>query len=338
MYPGSANLFMLGLDIFSPLAFPTGLIVYDLSISIPPLSHLDLFPFETFREPLAVIAIADGKEFIGSETVAEVGNPPQTSEVDRLLEDLNGVSVNYPRSLVHQLLVFDHEGVDNLVSGPEAVTWIPRPEVARPTTIRTVLCDISSLVLGGLDKFAESIQEWPAIESPKESSWGPRRLEDRPTEKLQHRMTMPAQLPPKSNGVSNQPSNKVTDSDNGTTIESPTTFDEITRSIHLANRASSLKTSSKPSSKEHSRERMSMQGLGLANMNDRSKNRMKGRMSIVLGSLLLQAGQWPDALKDLVEGTAVARASSDYVWHAKGLELILLCLLMLGWAGMDFQV
>ena len=71
---------------------------------------------------------------------------------------------------------------------------------------------------------------------------------------------------------------------------------------------------------------------------DRTKNRIKGRVGVVIGTLFLQAGRWPDALKELVEAASNARVSSDYVWHAKALESILLCLVMFGWAGMDFQV
>jgi hypothetical protein len=80
---------------------------------------------------------------------------------------------------------------------------------------------------------------------------------------------------------------------------------------------------------------MSIQGLSAA---DRTKNRIKGRLGVVVGTLYLQTGRWPDALKELVEAATMARASSDYLWHGKALESILLCLLMFGWAGMDFQV
>lgn len=323
------------------------MILYDLDISVPPTSHLDLFPFEIFREPLAIIAIADGTELPGHlgedgslsgddsmKTLPESQIEP--GELDKLLDELSVLKENYPKSLVHQLVVFDYAGVDKPVVKPENVIWVPSPETSRSTTMKTVMCDISSLVLGELDDFARTMQSLPAIDSPRASSWGPRRTPDI----RDKRMTMPAQLPSRPNGVPDQNTNSDS---NGTSTprghESPTTFDEITRSIQLANRASAaLKPSSGPSSKEHSRERKSVQGLGSMSASDRSKNRIKGRLNIVIGSLFLQAGRWPDALKDLVEGAGIAKASSDYVWHAKALEYILLCLLMFGWAGMDFQV
>ncbi|PGH03902.1 hypothetical protein AJ80_08604 [Polytolypa hystricis UAMH7299] len=322
---------------FSPLAFPSGMVVYDLSISVPPLSHLELFPFETFREPLAIIAIADGTQLEDGSESSEAGSHPNPKELEDLLSELHALKETYPRSLACQLVVFDSNGVDKLVTGPEEVTWVPRPEASSSTTMKTVMCDITSVVLGALGKFAEAMQEWPAVESPKASSWGPRRaIEPRPIDKLQHRMTMPAQLPSRPNGQSNSLSGPDYPSKGH---ESPTTFDEITRSIQLANRATAaLRSSSKPGSKEHSRDRMSTSGIGSVAAGDRNKTRIKGRLSIVLGNLFLQAGRWPDALKELVEGATIARGGSDYVWHAKGLELILLCLLMFGWAGMDFQI
>ncbi|KAK2731818.1 hypothetical protein FQN55_004432 [Onygenales sp. PD_40] len=325
---------------FSPLAFPTGIIVYDLSISVPPTSHLDLFPFETFREPLAIIAIADGSELAGpSQTTANGASAtkhPKPEGLDILQEELHALRESYPRSLVQQLLVFDYNGVETIITGPDEVVWVPRPEVARSTTVKTVMCDITSRILGELSAFAEDMQEWPVVESPKASSWGPRRTTDTQASKLQHRMTMPAQLPSGPNGSLVQtPDTNFQPAEH----DSPTTFDEITRSIQLSNRVTtSLKATSKPGSKEHSRERMSVHGLGLASANDRAKGRMKGRLSIVMGTLFLQSGRWPDALKELVEGATIARANSDYIWHAKALESILHCLLMLGWAGMDFKI
>lgn len=335
---------------FSPLAFPTGMIIYDLTISVPPISHLELFPFEVFREPLVVIGIADGTELpeplqasngapVVSSQESSTLKPPTPPGLEDLLTELKLVREHNPRAQVHQLLIFDYDGLDKLVSGPEDVTWVPRPEVSKATTIKTVLCDITSLLLGELDEFAKIMQSIPSIESPRASSWGPRRgpeLRPRPVDKLLHRMTMPAQLPSNPNGTLDSHSMSGRSSPASADQDFPTTFDEITRSIQLANRANSLgKPGSASSSKEHSRDRMSVQGLSAT---DRTKNRIKGRLGVVVGTLFLQAGRWPDALKELVEAATMARASSDYIWHGKALESILLCLLMFGWAGMDFQV
>jgi trafficking protein particle complex subunit 9 len=332
-------------DMFSPLAFPTGMILFDLSISVPPTSHLDLFPFEIFRAPLVILAIADGAELVGnsSEGVEETTLAPEMETeatyptpkaLSELLAQLAVMKENNPRALVHQLLIFDYNRLDKLLNGPENVVWVPRPQASRATTMKTVLCDVTSLLLGELDEFAKLMQSMPEIESPRAFSWGPRRgpeLRPRPVDRLFQRMTMPAQASPASNGVTESSTSSGRSSPAPSEYETPTTFDEITRSIQLANRNN---TSTK-SSKEQSRDRMSIQGLSAA---DRTKNRIKGRLGVVIGSLYLQAGRWPDALKELVEAATMAKVGSDYVWHGKALECIVLCLLMFGWAGMDFQV
>ncbi|KAL4877677.1 TRAPP II complex [Aspergillus karnatakaensis] len=326
-------------NMFSPLAFPTGIILYDLSFSMPPISHLELYPFEIFREPLVVLAIADGAELRGG-TDSNNEKSPEPGGLDQLRQELELLREKNSRALVHQLLIFDYDGVNKISNGPDGVLWIPPPQASKATTMKTVLCDITSVLLSEMDEFAKMIQSIPTIESPKASSWGPHRgpdLRRRPTDKLFHRMTMPAQLPATTNDTSETPQSTSQSSPNPDDHETPTTFDEITRSIQLANRSSTTlgKPSSIPSSKEHSRDRMSVSGLSAT---DRTKNRIKGRSGVVTGTLFLQAGRWPDALKELVEAASNARASSDYVWHAKALESILLCLLMFAWAGMDFQI
>ncbi|KAE8388838.1 TRAPP II complex [Aspergillus alliaceus] len=334
-------------NMFSPLAFPTGMILYDLTFSVPPTSHLESFPFEIYREPMVIITIADGAELNGGavqneeDQTVEAKNEasPTPAGLDQLRQEVELVKERNPRALVHQLLIFDYKGIDKLSNGPDDILWIPRPEASKATTIKTVLCDITSLLLSELDGFARTMQSIPSLESPRASSWGPHRGPDirpRPTDRLFHRMTMPAQLPSNPNGTPETSLSSSQCSPVPSEHETPTTFDEITRSIQLSNRSNSAgKPNSLPGSKEHSRDRMSVSSMSAT---DRTKNRIKGRAGVVIGTLFLQAGRWPDALKELVEAASNARACSDYVWHAKALESILLCLLMFAWAGMDFQI
>lgn len=292
-----------------------------------------------------IIAIADGTELTrgsidnGGDRVSSAEGHPAPVELGQLREELEIVKDKNSRALVHQLLVFDYKGVDKLSNGPDDVLWIPSPQASKATTMKTVLCDITSLLLSELDGFAKIVQNIPTIESPKASSWGPHRgpdLRPRPTDRLMHRMTMPLHLPSDANSAPSTPPGSKPTSPAPSDHETPTTFDEITRSIQLANRTNSTgKLTSLPSSKEHSRDRMSVSSMSAT---DRTKNRIKGRTGVVVGTLFLQAGRWPDALKELVEAASNARACSDYIWHAKALESILLCLLMFSWAGMDFQV
>ncbi|KAI5298346.1 hypothetical protein KEM55_003498 [Ascosphaera atra] len=160
---------------FSPLAFPTGMIIYNLDISLPPLAHIDTFPFEPFREPFAIIAIADGTELSKpAEQEDEVlpnghssEDHPRPEEFEQLQEELNYLKAEYERSLIQHLFVFDYHGVDNLIFGPDRTIWIPPPEACRSTTIKTAMCDLTSSLLWEMNKFAEFISDIPMIDSPK---------------------------------------------------------------------------------------------------------------------------------------------------------------------------
>ncbi|KAJ6121896.1 hypothetical protein N7512_004361 [Penicillium capsulatum] len=270
-----------------------------------------------------------------AENVVRLGDISPDARPNRKLD---AVKERHPRALVNQLLVFDYGDIEKLTNGPDNVLWVPRPQASKATTMKTVLCDITSVLLSELDEFAKTIQTIPTIESPKASSWGPHRnpeMRPRPVDRLLNRMTLPTQLPPNANGAPETPLSSNASSPAPSDHETPTTFDEITRSIHVSRTNSGGRSPSIASPKEHSRDRMSVSGLSAT---DRTKNRIKGRAGVVIGTLFLQAGRWPDALKELSEAANNARAGSDYIWHGKALESILLCLVMLGWAGMDFQI
>src|ERR1700693_4858869 len=98
---------------FSPLAFPTGMIVYDLTTFYPPNTHLSLSPFELYREPLVILALADGVElnhvsYRGKTRRSLNGNGPPRPEhnMRELYQDLEDLRDRYPKALVHQLLLF----------------------------------------------------------------------------------------------------------------------------------------------------------------------------------------------------------------------------------------
>ena len=90
--------------------------------------------------------------------------------------------------------------------------------------------------------------------------------------------------------------------------------------------------------RDPSADRVSIHGFGSGGVSERARNKGRGRVSIVIGTLYLCAGQWNEAMKELVDGGSRARAFSDHLWHAKALENIMVCLLLFAWSGMDFQV
>jgi hypothetical protein len=124
---------------FSPLAFPTGMIVYDLTTFYPPDSHLNLSPFELYREPLVILALADGAEldhvsYRGNAARRSLnGNGPPRPEhnMRELYQDLEDLRDRYPKALVHQILMFDHTPKENAAALPEGLVSVPPQRNAR---------------------------------------------------------------------------------------------------------------------------------------------------------------------------------------------------------------
>ncbi|KAF4984241.1 hypothetical protein FZEAL_529 [Fusarium zealandicum] len=361
-------------NMFSPLAYPDGAMVYDLVTHVPPPSHLTLSPFDLYREPLAIIALADGAELnqaTFSRRQSANGTGPTTTEkniraLDQELEDLRD---NYPKALVHQVLVFDYVAPkDSDIRMPEGLIDIPPEEECKRTTIKTVMCDISSLLLAEMTTLARSFEAMTTIESPGQfsprhtngGSWGGEGGVNGLTRKdsqfslrhsarsnsaggimdrAQSRMSMPASARPGLQSSSSTPGLTSAATKSGLS-NPPLTSDGI--------QSNSVSTGSTPEPaprpdtadgpRETSRDRVSVQGFGPGGVNDRWRLKGKGRAAVVVGSMYLQAGRWTDSIKELSEGATAARSVNDHLWHGKALELILVNLFLLGWSNLEFQV
>ena len=350
---------------FSPLAFAEGRVLYDLSAALPPPSHLDLNPFELYREPLIVVGMADGAEYEpehvqkdgqaqekGSRPRRQHGEEPGFESLSRGLDDL---SQGYPKALVHQVLVFDYEGL----ALPKGVYPVPSPARSRTTTVKTVMCDMTSRLLGEMAPHAKSLQGLPSLDSPRVSSEltpigvasalpphlgqlfkAGSNVNSRSSSPAgersdsTHRNSLPARVTSEMDSRSSTPDSRATSPPSGRDTPPPTT--------NGLTGFSATKSPPRESGIERvtaeSRDRISKSGFGAVSLGERERNKGKGRVGIVIGAMYLLAGRWPDALKELVQSATIARASSDYLWHAKALDYILICLLMFAWAGMGFRV
>jgi trafficking protein particle complex subunit 9 len=358
---------------FSPLAFPTGMIVYDLTTFYPPPSHLNLSPFEMYREPLVILALADGAEL---DHVSYRGNPRRNLNVNgpprpehnmrELYQDLEDLRDRYPKALVHQLLLFDYTPKENAAALPEGLVAVPPVEQCRVTTMKTIMCDISSMLLAEMTTLAKSLQALNTIESPSNSqvsrqfngsSWPTIHGEQLSRRNSQYslpedsrssspagsvdrshvRMSMPV-FPPGAGSTSSTPSARPTTPMNGVPSDGSSTFDDIVgpngspRNLqrNIPPRLGDLRSSSS--------DRVSVQGFGSNSISERSRNKGKSRVGIVIGSLYMIAGRWGDALKELIEAAYIARSNLDHLWHAKALDNIVVCMIMLAWTGLDFQI
>lgn len=358
---------------FSPLAFPTGSVLYDLSTSSPSPSHLALAPFELYREPLILLAVSDGLD-VDEETGLEPGQSfegDESVQVSPIRHDalvgifsrgLEKMQLGFPKALFHQILIFNCDTTKLRL--PDGVLMVPSPQRSNFTTIKTLMCDMTSNLLAEMTTLAKSLQALPTLESPKQlrgstllNGYGPNlaaRLglnstssrplsagetsrSSSPSNKLTsttHHMSIPTQRSSAPHSRSETPSSRNS-SVPAATRAPPTTFDDIAGNSVLAQ-------SSYPSNENLrrpvSQDRVSMHGFGVGSIGERERNKGKGRVGVVIGSLYLLAGRWPDAIRELVESATIAKNNSDHLWHAKALDHILVCLLMCAWAGMDFQV
>lgn len=362
---------------FSPLAFPSGTLLYDLSTSYPPTSHLALSPFEQFREPLLIIGVGDASEYDWLQPSRESEGGPsgpfdepdddEEEDARELQETVDSLGEQFPRALSHILMMFDSQAQYKHPRLPQNTVLIPPKSLLKTTTMKTCMCDITATLLAEMTTLAKSIQALPTVLSPASAngstettqSWassesavtqfsrrGSQALStsrpDSPVSNSQkdlHRMSMPV-LPSTVGPLSLEDPRAASPSTQGTRTP-PTTFDEIS-GINAANTLHQTNSnSSKPgsaSTKDSAADRVSIHGFGSGGVGERARNKGRGRISIVIGTLYMCAGQWHEAVRELLEGATRARAFSDHLWHAKALEHIMVCLLLFAWSGMEFQV
>ncbi|KZM24634.1 uncharacterized protein EKO05_0008643 [Ascochyta rabiei] len=358
-------------NMFSPLAFPNGTLLYDLSTSLPSASQLSLSPLEQFREPLLVIGIADATEYPWLDGPHADGDdsPVQPAADDENAQDLSSAAEilkeNFPKAYHHSIMLFESTSQSRHPRLPQETLVVPPMAQLKTTTLKTIMCDLTSTLLAELTTLARSMQALPTIASPASHSgsadnapsWAspdsgtspfPRRNSQVPTgsrpespisgaqSKDVHRMSMPV-LPSSSGGPLSTDDLRTGSPSTQGTHTPPTTFDEIP-GVNAPNSPPSNSTTSAKLAKDASSDRVSIQGFGSGGVGERARNKGRGRVSIVIGSLYMCAGHWHEAMRELTDGATRARAYSDHLWQAKALENIMVCLLLFAWSGMDFQI
>ena len=309
-----------------------------------------------------MVGLADGNEFrlIAAQNerqregdVLITEETSRTSGLRSLVRSLEDMIDEFSKALVHQILVFDQDEM----SMPERIYPVPAPAKSKTTTIKTIMCDLTSRLLAEMATYAKSLQALHSLDSPRAFTNGVAQTNGTasalPTHMIdssrndsprssspavgEHstaasRKSLPVNLP--SNSASGPPisESRPISPPNGTRTP-PASFNE--HSGHS-------RVQSPPNASNHdradSRSRLSATGSSANVIGERERNKGKGRIGIVIGAMYLLAGRWPDAVKELVQSAAIARNGSDYIWHAKALDYVLICLLMYAWTGMDFRV
>ncbi|KAK4193103.1 TRAPP II complex [Podospora australis] len=353
-------------NMFSPLAFPSGAMFYELMTHHPPPSHLALSPFDLFREQLAVIAVADGAELpnhvFQKRHSGAGGRTVEETNIRELYQELEELRDLYPKMLAHQVLIFDYlPAKENPIPIPEGIITIPPAEQLKRTTIKTVMCDISSMILAEMTTLAKSFEGMSHVDSPGHSTAGFSGVHDMGRRNSQ--FTLPANRSSSATGLADRshvrmsmppvPSSKAGafGSSNSTPARPSTpvenkplpnpplyTFDNIIGPAGQSDTSSLARADLADTFRTQSQDRVAVQGFGPGSLNDRMRSKFRCRIQVVIGSLYLQAGLWPNALKELSEAATIAKSVNDHVWHGKALELCLVSLILLGWADMEFQL
>lgn len=358
---------------FSPLAWPNGTLLYDLSTSMPSVSHLSLSPFEQFREPLLVIGLGDASEYAwlhpsratdqGSTETFE--DPPAEDEsASSILFSIDDLREQFPRAYLHRLMMFDSVSQFRHPRLPQEALLVPPKSQLKTTTMKTFMCDLTATLLAEMTTLAKSIQALPTLTSPASQngmaeatpSWAvsdsmsqfSRRNSQTPSasrpvtpvgnvQRDAHRASMP--ILPSSSGSSVSTEDQRTGSISSQGSKTPpTTFDEISGINANNNPQQTTSSPVKTVGATKTADRVSIHGFGSGGVGERARNKGRGRISIVIGTMYMCAGQWVEAIRELTDGATRARSLSDHLWHAKALENIMVCMLLFAWSGMEFQV
>ncbi|KAL8992680.1 MAG: hypothetical protein Q9188_007527, partial [Gyalolechia gomerana] len=341
---------------FSPLAFPSGRVLFDIRTSVPPAAHLALSPFEIYRQPFIVIAVADGRNYSHRSVIdrqspeeAKKGGSENTlsqDSIDSLLQYRQRLVSEVSLALVHQVIVFDCDGPNEKL--PHGIAPVPSPAKSKTTTMKTVMCDLTSQLLAEMTSLARSLQEMTSVESPKV----PRQNIQRPlaryfdssrpasadpsqqlhdAQRYDHRMSMPAHMLANMSSRSSTPEGRPGSASSGAQTPPTAANGTISSPSSPPSRPADLP-------RPMSRDRASLQGFGSNSLSERERTKHRGRMSIVMGSLYMLAGRWPDAVKEFSDGITVAKAYNDHLWHAKALDDLLVICLLNAWAELDFRI
>ncbi|KAF2671943.1 Trs120-domain-containing protein [Microthyrium microscopicum] len=343
-------------DATSP-AIRGGMMFFDFNLSTISDSHSNLAPFELFRESMLVIGIGDASEYTSQDDVSELKESARQRK-EQFRDLMDSVRDQYPTMLLHRIFLFDEPGTIERAEPGDDVIVIPQgPECT--SYLESCLRRLAVAVCIELNSYSKSIAALPSIISPTvpeaqtlQPQWhtdespslsrtssmaGDRSRSQSPAvDKDLHRMSMP--VFPSKNG-----SDLALSDASGQARNPAKTFEEmggsppIRPSPNPVDRLRKRPGSLMPS-RDGSKDRVSVHGFGSDSFSEKTRNKGKGRVGVVMASIHLMAGRWDEALRECNESALRARSFSDHMWHAKALELMALSMLLLAWTGLEFPV
>lgn len=303
--------------------FEQGCLLLNYTTSSPSEALLQLSPYELFREPLLVVGVVGG---LG------VGAEEHRKELKAATEYLRE---KHPRVVHRHLLVV--QGADEQLSHHvDNAIAVERPLEAGHPSLRNAITQLAARFLRELSTYVQAMQASPSIPTPGQTSKALQRtswLRDadaRSTTGSGYGTPNELGSPVGEDGPSRPPSRSR---------GSPaTSFDQISGANTVPSALARSESAAGRGGRASSHDRMPIQGFGTGGSQEKSKKRGKARVGIVVGATYMMSGMWKESLQILVEHTTQARALQDHLWHAKGMENILACLLLHAWAGLDFPL
>lgn len=331
----------------SPKAFPQGLLLYRFSAAAPSEHHEKISPYEFFREPLIVLGVVDGRH--------------NTDESDKreLARATAYLRERHPRVVHRQLILLeddDGEAEAEAETGLASAIRVVHGDQSDHPSLRSAVNELSARFLLEFTTYAKAVQASPTIQTPGQTTKGLQRHGSlRESEKR----------PSSGHGDSSHASSPTED---GRTSDSlplgrpapmpATSFDQMPSAMsgnfqRRESETSTQSSKSKSRARSSSQDRIPTQGFGTSNSHgerfvatgfgqsssqEKTRARGKARVGIVVGSIYMMSGQWSEALRLLAESTTISQALTDHLWHAKGLENMMVCMMLLVWADADFKV
>lgn len=309
-------------QLLSPKSFPEASLLLDYVAFPVSQQEQQLTPYELYREPLLVLGVAHG---LDEEEAKQKGE---------LKDAAYYLRERHPR-VVHRHVL----SLQEIEGNADAVTVLCDGD--QSTSYASAMSEVAGRFLLELSTYTKAMQASPTIQTPGQPAKTLRRTSSHREDKRPNSgHTTPTQNP----GIAS-PTGEESTSPPPRHVASPPPTNSFEQVRNASNRATTLSRSDSNASsrseggqRASSQDRVSVHGFGPSTSREKAKNRGKARVGIVTGHIYLMAGQWNDALRMLTEHTNTARKLSDSLWHAKGLDGILVCMLLLAWAEQGFSI
>lgn len=344
---------------FSPLRNPDGVLLYYFTTSMPPPSYLSLSPFELCREPLMVLGIADGEEYQEALDSEGANAAEDTTSIALKREEMNEVvdvmREDYSRALVHRLLLFD-SGLPSLPPWlPEETMLVPPLSESTMTTMKTVMCDLSSLLLAEMTGLSRSLQALPEISiasgptSPNPGNRSPFSLVRQGSFGFGAAELSRTGSPAQPAQIQQLQKQEATGRRGSLGLRLSPPSENASRAItppelspaedpSSGRSGETTPTESSYSSRPRALQRFSIQGFGSGSMEEKARLSNACRHDLVDAQVCLMAGHVVEGLKRSHETFIKAETCNEHLVMAKALEQMLVCCLILVGHEQEFEI